>query len=57
MERTWLRITYFSTLYQKEVTSVTQEIRIEGGKAYYSCMGHGEVVDVDRIVKIESVQR
>lgn len=52
----YIKITFYHTMYQKEVTAVTTEVRIENGKAYFSSVGYSEAVELEYVRKIEPLE-
>ena len=51
-----MKITYFHTLYNRNVTKITDEIKfLEDGTAVFFSGGHGYLVRIDRIRKIEKI--
>lgn len=52
----FVKITYYHTLYQREVTSVADKINFdEDGYARFSCMGHKEAIEIKYIRKVEGI--
>lgn len=52
----FIKITYYHTLYQREVTSVVDKISFdEDGYARFSCIGHKEAIEIKHIRKIEGI--
>lgn len=52
----WIKITYYHTMYQREVTAITTEVTFGNGKAYFSSMGYGEAVEAEYVRKIEALE-
>lgn len=52
-----MKITYFHTLYQREVTEFIRdgEIVFRGGYAYFHAGGHGYAIELIYIRSIESL--
>lgn len=49
-----MKIRYFHTLYQREVTdNVFGKIRIENGKAIFASMGHMHAIELEYVISIE----
>lgn len=55
--KSFVKITYYHTLYQREVTSVVDEISFdEDGYARFSCMGHKEAIEIKCIRKVVGIE-
>ena len=53
----YIKVTYYHTLYQREVTSVTDEISFdEDGYARFACVGHKEAIEIKHIRKITEIE-
>lgn len=54
----FVKITYYHTLYQREVTSVTDEISFdEDGYVRFACVGHKEAIEIKHIRKITGIEQ
>ena len=52
----YVKVTYYHTLYQREVTSVTDEISFdEDGYVRFACVGHKVAIEIKYIRKIEGI--
>lgn len=47
----WVRITYFHTLYNREVTKNAREITFKDGNAYFG----GEMIAIEYLRKVEAI--
>jgi len=49
----YFKVTYYHTLYRREVTIITDEVRFDDdGYARFSHMGHKEAVQIQYVRKI-----
>lgn len=52
-----IKITYFHTLYKKNVTSIVfGDIEFKDGQVYFSASGHRYAVLVEHIVSIQKIE-